>query len=213
MNKLDIAFKIIWGLALVLFLFIIYSITISSSSEIRSLLMPLGVLISAMLASVSLMKSIENTNKIEKEKIKRELYEKRKKIIFTIFDLRVKLQVFDDKNKRLTIKSAFVLECIDILKDSYFIFDHKETKTIDIIFKKLMQLHSHLLEIEKTNYDISKEKDDVLQLLKRTNAAIDENDPLYIKYKEAKTMALDLLEEIKDNIDSLNHSIKLTQNK
>ena len=83
--KINIIFTILWTLALILFTVIILLIMfpyIDTSTYITlkpdekekaikhltTLLVPLGVLISAALASTSVMKSIHNTNKIEKKK-------------------------------------------------------------------------------------------------------------------------------------------------
>ena len=59
-------------IALILFFIILYKITISSTSDVNNLLVPLGVLISAGLASVSVMNSIANANEIELKKNKKE---------------------------------------------------------------------------------------------------------------------------------------------
>jgi len=59
-------------IALILFCVILYKITISPTADVNKLLVPIGVLISAGLASVSVMNSIANTNEIEQKKNEKE---------------------------------------------------------------------------------------------------------------------------------------------
>lgn len=64
---LNTLFYFLWICATLIFLTIIYLIVTSNRDEAKSLLVPLGVLISAGLASVSVMKSINENKKIAKE--------------------------------------------------------------------------------------------------------------------------------------------------
>jgi len=59
-------------IAFILFFIIVYKMKVSCSSDFNKLLVPLGVLISAGLASVSVMTSILNTNEIEQKKNKKD---------------------------------------------------------------------------------------------------------------------------------------------
>ncbi len=196
MIKLDLIFKIIWGLALGLFIFILYTIAISSWNEIKSLLVPLGVLISAMLASVSVMKSIDNTNKIEVEKIKRELYDRRKKVIFIIFNLWTKLQLVEDKkntSKPYFLELKFIDECMDTIKDSYFIFDNQDYVIIKPIFDNILELINYSFILNDMKNNIS-------------NKNFDQD------IKEIYRIQTELLAYIKKNLNSLKASIKITKN-
>lgn len=82
-KTLDMIYKIVVLLAIIVFTLIssaYYVAWITNNGKILvELLIPLGVLISAALASISVLKSIENTNRIEKEK---KLSERNKQVTY-----------------------------------------------------------------------------------------------------------------------------------
>ncbi|MGB3752172.1 MAG: hypothetical protein WA945_11455 [Arcobacteraceae bacterium] len=101
---INIIFTILWILALVLFSIILFLIllpyldissyeTLNSivqkmdTSDLTTSLVPLGVLISAALASTSVMKSIHNTNDIEKRKDKEKVENTDKYLESILLDL------------------------------------------------------------------------------------------------------------------------------
>jgi hypothetical protein len=106
---LNLMFSILWIFAIVLFFNIIYLITTSSNKGALQLLVPLGVLISAGLASVSLMKSIHNTNCI-KEEGKKDKKDNATKYLYTIIEnINYELSIFEkyfETTKELNIYSV-----------------------------------------------------------------------------------------------------------
>ena len=128
--------------------------------------------LAALLASATVIKNIENTNKIEKEKIKRELFDRRKKVVFSISNLCKEVsEKMDDYNSLQEIQSLKeapnfseeeyikefipnllnkeeeeyvkkIREIMDSLDEAEFIFD-------EVYFKHLSPLMELLLEYYK----------------------------------------------------------------
>lgn len=99
-TKLNIAFGVLWLLAIALFCTICYIITLSSFAERKTLLVPFGVLISAMLASVSVMKSIQNSKDIEERKRNDDI-EKNKILAFSL----IEIAYIDLRNQLLKVRT------------------------------------------------------------------------------------------------------------
>ena len=78
-NALNMLYRVVAYLAFAVFAFILGTLANAMLNDdfetITKLLVPLGVLLSAALAAISIMKSIENTNRIEYEKKEFELSE------------------------------------------------------------------------------------------------------------------------------------------
>ncbi|MDS1315783.1 hypothetical protein [Aliarcobacter butzleri] len=126
--------------------------------------------LAALLASATVIKNIENTNKIEKEKIKRELFDRRKKVVFSISNLCKEvtekmndyislqeiqsLKEVDNFSEEKYIKELIpnllkkeeyvkkIKEIMDSLDEAEFIFD-------EVYFKHLSPLMELLLEYYK----------------------------------------------------------------
>lgn len=132
---LNSVFTLIWIITVILFSVIIYKITISSSIEVKQLLVPLGVLVSAGLASISVVKSIHNTNKIEENKnIKRiDNTNKYLKILISNFSKELDIfnyildtkAIFNSYNKSDIANNILSEETFDNLKDFYHSEDNK----------------------------------------------------------------------------------------
>lgn len=143
------------------------------------LLSAIGIILSAFIASLSVMKNIENTNNIEKEKIKRELFDRRKKAIYAVGDLLYYFSFntfhkFPEELKKLSSKEHldkkhsssnvfcsttdshinFIKNIIDSLEDVEFIFEKKEREMFEPIQELLL---SYLEAIYKEKGIISDE--------------------------------------------------------
>jgi len=83
--SLSIAYRIVAYSLVVVFISIVLKMIDGNSKDFISLLAPLGIILSASIASLSVLKSIENTNRLEKEKKKKELeLFKNKSIIYLL---------------------------------------------------------------------------------------------------------------------------------
>ncbi|MDH1975379.1 hypothetical protein [Aliarcobacter butzleri] len=102
--------------------------------------------LAALLASATVIKNIENTNKIEKEKIKRELFDRRKEVIFAIKDLRYIL--VNSKSLSNNILSKIIRDTLEKLANSEYIFEEKYNRNIQEIYKHLA-VYKTLEEIEQ----------------------------------------------------------------
>lgn len=167
----------LWGLGAIFILYILLIIlnvlptSMKLAAESNILLSSIGISLSAFIASASVMKNIANTNIIEKEKIKRELFDRRKKVIFSISDLyKEVIERMDDYNSLQEIQHLKeidnfseeeyikefipnllnkeeeyvkkIREIMDSLDEAEFIFD-------EVYFKHLSPLMELLLEYYK----------------------------------------------------------------
>jgi galactitol-specific phosphotransferase system IIB component len=124
MFNLDRTFKVLWTLALLIFIAILlrifYLYTLVDYKSIIELLAPLGILISAKLASLSVMKSIENTKRIEIEKKHIDEINFKKKKLEDLFVLVEKLNENYSKEsqaKLLMLMKLYFPQLKDILRE------------------------------------------------------------------------------------------------
>lgn len=92
--------------------------------------------LAALLASATVIKNIENTNKIEKEKVKRELFKQRAEIIFAIEDMRAKIQTNFILQEDIEYK--FVKATIEKIIYSEYIFKKEDFEYIKPILEVLI---------------------------------------------------------------------------
>ncbi|MFW2611454.1 hypothetical protein [Aliarcobacter butzleri] len=127
----------------ILWIFIIIGIVLNFFCEKYSFIL---VGLAALLASATVIKNIENTNKIEKEKVKRELFDRRKQVIFAIKDLRYIL--VNSKSLSNDILSKIIRDTLEKLANSEYIFEEKHNRNIQEIYKYLA-IYETLEEIER----------------------------------------------------------------
>ncbi|MFW2585579.1 hypothetical protein [Aliarcobacter butzleri] len=165
--------------------------------------------LAGLLASASVMKNIENTNKIEEQKVKRELFDRRKRVVFSISNLyKEVIQKMDEYeslqeiqhlkeipnfNEEEYIKEVIpnllneeeyvkkIEEIISSLNEAEFIFD-------EVYFKHLSPIMELLLEYYK---EISMDHKGLRKIT--LEQKIDSCDKL-------SNLSLEVLHEIKDSI-------------
>jgi len=178
---------VLYGLFIV-FLFLNQAITINSA-----ILSAFGIMISAFIASFSVRESILNTNRLEVEKVKRELFDRRKKVVFLLRELFIKL-IDTHNSTELIIEKVFLEECNNILADSQYIFDKLDYKQIEIfhnIIHNLISLINMVENIDKMNFP---------------NKESEINRNLNKIYQSQEV----LLESLHENLKFLEKSIQLT---
>lgn len=131
------------SIIVILWIFIIIGIVLNFFCEKYSFIL---VGLAALLASATVIKNIENTNKIEKEKVKRELFDRRKQVIFAIKDLRYIL--VNSKSLSNDILSKTIRDTLEKLANSEYIFEEKYNRNIQEIYKYLA-VYETLEEIEQ----------------------------------------------------------------
>jgi len=87
-------FYTLWLIATILFFYIIYNLSVVPLSLNTPLLVPLGVLISAMLASISVMKSIKNSIEIEKSKRDENKINSKKYLNYIVSNIKHEIDAF-----------------------------------------------------------------------------------------------------------------------
>lgn len=149
---LNFIYKIIVYLSITVFIIITSNIIVAKLNNdletIIKLLVPLGILLSAALASISILKSMENTNRIEKEKEKRDLYDRRLKIYNHI--MKIEKQFIQDE-----ITDVNTIAFRKKVNSSEFIFNSVIYNSINNIYDELIDFST----LEKTMYRSKKSKD------------------------------------------------------
>ncbi len=195
-HTLNIIFKTLVFFAILLFtgiLLLIFKYTIYCFNEesLIKILVPFGVLLSAGLASASVMKSINNTNRIEEEK-----EEKKKKLT---------LKKFEYYFNQINFNIVAIRRVFKTKEENIKI----ETADIDLIFKKLNDNLS-LVKEDKEIFEII----DVVKLIKiLTNvellltslniliySKIEGNEEIYSDFKEKTLAKCDVIESQSKNI-------------
>lgn len=117
-------------------------------NEVYPLLAGIGIMLSAFLASISVMNSVQNTNRIEEEKEKRELYDRRLIIYNTLSE------IINDNPLQSYLKSIKpIIEFNNKVSVSEFIFKSIISKDIDKLTKDLRSLfweHQIIEELENS---------------------------------------------------------------
>ena len=145
----------------IVFLFINPQIEINSAT-----LSALGIMISAFIASFSVRESILNTNRLEVEKVKRELFDRRKKVVFLLGELFTKL-VSAHNSSDIIVTKQFLNKCKDVLADSKYIFDKSDYLIIENFQQTIFRLISLANSIEnkrEQNLEVSKLQNSTYQL-------------------------------------------------
>lgn len=163
-EALDLIIYVLWTLIII---FILLNLCFDFQNFIL-------VGLAGLLASASVMKNIENTNKIEEQKVKRELFDRRKKIIskieqlkFSIDDEGMYLHEIEDielLRKRFNgqcgpIKNNFdptdkknietIKEIVSLSADSEFIFDKKDMEYLKPFLENLYSYFQIISLLEK----------------------------------------------------------------
>ncbi|KLD98797.1 hypothetical protein [Aliarcobacter butzleri] len=125
-EALDLIIYVLWTLIII---FILLNLCFDFQNFIL-------VGLAGLLASASVMKNIENTNKIEEQKVKRELFKQKAEIIFEIEELNSYIKEKDDLCQSIDIK--IIQKSIKILLYSEYIFDEKDFKIIEPILNCLI---------------------------------------------------------------------------
>ena len=171
------AIGIFYGLFIVILFF---NTTIVINSAILS---AFGIMISAFIASFSLRESIANTNRLENEKVKRELFDRRKKIIFLLGEFYNILFKSYHKSDFILDKD-FMKESIKTLADAQYIFDKKDYKIIKLfssdiynLIKKISQMNLEEDENEKNKWlrKIEQSQNELLESLNENLKHIEES--------------------------------------
>lgn len=126
-------FKVLDLIIYVLWTLIIVFILLNLCFDFQNFIL---VGLAGLLASASVMKNIENTNKIEEQKVKRELFDRRKKVIFAIKNLIYIL--LNSKSLSDNALSKTIKDTLEILTNSEYIFEEKYNKNIQEIYKHLV---------------------------------------------------------------------------
>lgn len=113
--------------------------------------------LAALLASASVMKNIANTNKIEEQKVKRELFDRRKKIIFEMDELYFLFANHLNFNKEINDTSN--LEAIDSFDRTSFIEYMKEKSSLDFNKENHLKYIQGIIDLLSDAEFIFEEKD------------------------------------------------------
>ncbi|QKF72748.1 putative membrane protein [Aliarcobacter faecis] len=135
-EALDLIIYVLWALIII---FILLNLCFDSENFIL-------VGLAGLLASASVMKNIENTNKIEKEKIKRELFKQRAEIIFTIENM---TNIINEDLHISTIDniSKIIKESTEKIIYAEYIFEKKDFKYIKPILEASIK-YKNLKDLE-----------------------------------------------------------------
>ena len=192
---LTLSFIILWILAILLFCNIIYLITTSSNNEAVKLLVPLGVLISAALASISLMKSIHNTNILKLKEDKDKIKNANKYLSSIIKNIQYELSIFD---KYFTDTQGLHKYSINELKDK------SQDKEVQDFIINFQQSEYNKLFIRNLNTTISS--------LKNLNKMLEDKDIVYYTDKDLFD-TIKVIQLLIGNIqDTINRNIEMDVN-
>lgn len=155
-----------WIIALIFIVYIILLITNELPSFLsfndtdntrKTLLSAVGISLSAFIASASVMKSIANANRIEEQKLKIELFDKRRKIIFNIDQLL--LDLIEIKRDNSLSEKEQISKIDKVIKKrkekiliAKYIFEEKEYNIISALLEKLITYDS----LKTSNYDLER---------------------------------------------------------
>lgn len=135
-------------LSIIVFVFLSYEMysLIKCNAEkkiIYQLLAPIGILLSAFLASLSVLKNINNTNKIEEEKNKQKKLDSVKRLNIFLHDINESIEEIDENtNLHFTCLTS------QLLKESRILIENdKEILSLDIS-EKLRKILFNIRRIE-----------------------------------------------------------------
>lgn len=185
---LEIVFILLWLLVIVIFptlVFAVYLTTLSNDTDsFFKLLVPIGIILSAALASLSLMKSIDNTNRIERNK-KLNLEKSSTEFIqFMLLDLHHQLLILNSGYQSLSRLNKYSLK--DYFNDSVnideefknYIATYPDTKEVTFFNQQIIDSDFVINNLwEKINdkdlvYNSTQENKEIIVNLKRILFAI-----------------------------------------
>ncbi|WP_026804716.1 hypothetical protein [Aliarcobacter lanthieri] len=174
-------FKILDLIIYVLWTLIIIFIVLNLCFDFQNFIL---VGLAGLLASASVMKNIENTNNIEEEKVKRELFKQRAEIIFAIENMSeaIQRQFMTASIKNI---SKVIKETTDKIIYAEYIFEEKDFK--------------HIKPILEASIKYNNEK--VLEYVEGIN-------PVEL-YTNKMKLKKEIVELSKDISDKLKNSVKL----
>lgn len=184
------------GTFIVVFTFLIASLVTFNLDNIVKLLVPFGVLLSAGLASVSVMKSIDNTSRIEREKEEKENEKVIKQLDAILSHLTIKICIIDQienieylKSEKNSIEkisnNLFINEKIMSLNEEYI------SNILGIIENLIMNLHI------------------AINLMNNQKKYIEELESNEKRFNESKKLLIETIELLENKYNLRNTSYSL----
>jgi len=129
-------------------------------------LQSLAFIVASILTATALLRAYNQTKENEKLKIKRELYDRRKAVVFTLDELFEKLlKVYNLRHSHnpIEVEITFVKKCIKKLLDVKFIFDEKDYNILEPIVQQLYELERLLTSVQELEKGTVKNKEKIMR--------------------------------------------------
>jgi hypothetical protein len=195
--SLNLLYKVVAYLSITVFIITIGNLIVAKLNNdletVTKLLVPLGVLLSAALASISVLKSIDNTNRIEKEKEKRDLYDKRLNVHNDIFEATKEIIQND-----LTAKYAIHFNTKVSL--AQFIFKPEIKNSLDLIYQDFINLSVYQSDIANTRKAV--------EIAESNNSSTDRINKLDLELREKEDRKSKLKIKVLTNLEEVMEQVK-----